>query len=189
VAERAAVLAGRDDEFTMMVMIGYTGMRWGETIGLERALLLPALINVEWQLREIGGCFHRLAPKDDSYRSTKYEPLVPVDLPAFLADLLAVQAAKRAGQRCACAAHHGGSGRYVFPRPRRRPPPEQQLRAAGLPPSLRRTIPVGQWEVSHASRRGRDGLTRNPGGLLAASSARRAIRPSVRQGHPPADQH
>ena len=114
VAERAALLAGRDDEFTMLVTIGYTGMRWGETIGLERDLLLPALINVEWQLREVSGRFHRLPPKDDSYRSTKYEPLVPVDLPPFLAELLAAQAEKRAGQRCACAAEHGGSGRYVF---------------------------------------------------------------------------
>ena len=69
VAKRAALLAGRDDEFTMMVTIGYTGMRWGETIGLERDLLLPALINAEWQLREISGRFHRLLPKDDSYRS------------------------------------------------------------------------------------------------------------------------
>jgi hypothetical protein len=37
VAERAALLAGRDDEFTMLVTIGYTGMRWGETTGLKRA--------------------------------------------------------------------------------------------------------------------------------------------------------
>ena len=36
VAERAALLAGRDDEFTMLVTIGYTGMRSGETSGLER---------------------------------------------------------------------------------------------------------------------------------------------------------
>ena len=42
VAERAALLAGRDDEFTMLVTIGYTGMRWGETIGLERYLLFSA---------------------------------------------------------------------------------------------------------------------------------------------------
>jgi hypothetical protein len=47
VAERAALLAGRNDEFTMLVTIGYTGMRWGETIGLERDLLLPSLINVD----------------------------------------------------------------------------------------------------------------------------------------------
>jgi integrase len=114
VAERAALLADRDDEFTMLVTIGYTGMRWGETIGLERDLLLPALINVEWQLREVSGRFHRIPPKDDSYRSTKVEPLTPVDIPPFLAGLLAAQAAKHARQQCTCAAGHEGSGRYVF---------------------------------------------------------------------------
>ena len=114
VAERAALLAGRDDEFTMLVTIGYTGMRWGETIGLERDLLLPALINVEWQLREVGGRFHRLPPKDDSYRSANYEPLLPIDIPPFLAGLLADQDRKYAQRRCSCAAGHGGSGRYVF---------------------------------------------------------------------------
>jgi hypothetical protein len=62
-AERAALLADRDDEFTMVVTIAYTGMRWGETIGLEQDLLLPALINVEWQLREIQGSF-RPAPAE-----------------------------------------------------------------------------------------------------------------------------
>jgi hypothetical protein len=34
VAERAALLSGRDEDFTMVVTIAYTGMRWGETIGL-----------------------------------------------------------------------------------------------------------------------------------------------------------
>ena len=42
------------------------------------------------------------------------EPLTPVDLPPFLAGLLAAQAGRHARQRCACAAGHGGSGRYVF---------------------------------------------------------------------------
>ena len=114
VAERAALLTGRDDDFIMLVTIAYTGMRWGEVIGLERDLLHPELINVEWQLTELGGRFHRLPPKDDSYRSTKYEPLVPVDLPAFLAELLTIHAGKRTGLRCACAAQHDGSGRYLF---------------------------------------------------------------------------
>lgn len=89
-------------------------MRWGETTGLERELLLPTLINVEWQLREIGGRFHRIPPKDDSYRSTRWEPLLPVDLPPFLAVLLTAQAAKYAGRRCGCVTEHGGSGQYVF---------------------------------------------------------------------------
>ena len=89
-------------------------MRWGEAIGLERDLLLPTLINVEWQLREVSGRFHRLPPKDDSYRSTNVEPLTPVDIPPFLIELLTAQAGKHARQRCTCAAEHDGSGRYVF---------------------------------------------------------------------------
>ena len=113
-AERAALLTGRDDEFSLLVTVAYTGIRWGEAIGLERDLLLPTLINVEWQLREIRGHFFRLPPKDDSYRSTNWEPLVPVDIPTFLAELLTAQADKHAPQRCACAREHGGTGRYVF---------------------------------------------------------------------------
>ena len=89
-------------------------MRWGETIGLERDLLRPTLINVEWQLREISGHFHRLPPKDDSYRSTNWEPLVPVDIPAFLGVLLIAQVERHSRRRCACAREHGGLGRYVF---------------------------------------------------------------------------
>ena len=110
VAERAALLADRDDEFTMLVTIGYTGMRWGETIGLERDLLLPALINVEWQLREVSGRFHRLPPKDDSYRSANYEPLVPVDLPAFLAALLTVPESTRGSDVPAPPSTAGAAG-------------------------------------------------------------------------------
>jgi hypothetical protein len=114
VAERAALLDGRDEEFTRQITIAYTGMRWGETTGLERELLLPTLINVEWQLREISGQFYRLPPKDDSYRSTNWEPLLPVDLPPFLATLLTAQAEKYAGRQCGCVKEHGGSGQYVF---------------------------------------------------------------------------
>jgi hypothetical protein len=112
VAERAALLTGIDDEFTLVVTMAYTGMRWGETIGLEREYFRGSLINVEWQLREVGS-FYRLPPKDDSYRSTDWEPCVPVDLPPFLSDLLSAQVA-RAYEPCTCAAKHGGSGRYVF---------------------------------------------------------------------------
>jgi hypothetical protein len=163
VAERAALLTGRDDEFTMLVTIGYTGMRWGETIGLECDLLLPSLINLEWQLREINGRFHRLPPKDDSYRSTNVEPFVPVDI---LADLLTAQA--RARRQFACAAEHGGSGWYAF-RPRRRPPPTQQLRAARLPAGVRRSAPASEGRGRQASRRGRRRMARHPGRVVAAS--------------------
>jgi hypothetical protein len=58
----------------MIVTIAYTGMRWGEAIGLERDYAKSGEIHVEWQLREVGGVFHRLPPKDDSYRSPDWEP-------------------------------------------------------------------------------------------------------------------
>jgi integrase len=113
-AERAALLSGRDDDFIMIITIGYTGLRWGETIGLERDYLRPGEIHVEWQLRELSGRFHRLPPKDDSYRSPSWEPKLPVDLSRFLEDLIMLQAKDRSGRRCACAGEHGGSGHYVF---------------------------------------------------------------------------
>jgi hypothetical protein len=114
VAERAALLDERDDEFTRQITIAYTGMRWGEVTGLERDFLLQDHINVEWQLRELSGRFHRLPPKDDSYRSTNWEPLLPVDLPPCLATLLTAQAEKYKDRQCGCVENHGGSGKYVF---------------------------------------------------------------------------
>ena len=117
IAERAALLSGRDDDFTLIVTIGYTGMRWGEAIGLEREYLKHSLVNVEWQLREVNGQFHRIPPKDDSYPSINWEPRLPVDLPPFLATLLDGQAAKHPQHRCACRSQHGGSGQYIFTGP------------------------------------------------------------------------
>ena len=113
-AERAALVSGRASDFTLIITIGYTGMRWGETIGLQRDYLRQTAVHVEWQLREINGTFHRIPPKDDSYRSPKWQPCLPVDLPDFLASLLALQATDIARRRCACARAHGGSGRYLF---------------------------------------------------------------------------
>jgi len=113
-AERAALLSGRDDDFTMVITIGYTGLRWGEAIGLERDYLSESEIHVEWQLREVNGMFHRLPPKDDSYRSPTWEPCLPLDLPDFLADLLTGQVQDKPRRRCACTDQHGGSGHYVF---------------------------------------------------------------------------
>jgi hypothetical protein len=101
----------------LITTIAYTGLRWGEAIGLEREFCLPALINVEWQLREIKGHFYRLPPKDDSYRSVNWAPGIPVDLPPFLQALLADHAAAVPATRCPCASAHGGSGRYLFTGP------------------------------------------------------------------------
>ncbi len=53
----------------MVITIAYTGLRYGETLGLERGYVRQHEIHVEWQLREIRSVFHRIPPKDDSYRS------------------------------------------------------------------------------------------------------------------------
>ena len=116
-AERAALLSGREDDFTLILTLACTGLRWGKVVGLEHGYLQPGEIRVEWQIREVGGKFYRLPPKDDSYRSPDWEPCLAVDLPPFLAALLARQAESCPRRRCACAAEHGGSGRYVFPSP------------------------------------------------------------------------
>jgi hypothetical protein len=60
------------------------------------------------------GKFHRIPPKDDSYRSPDWEPCLPVDLPPFLNTLLARQAAATAGSRCAYSQATGKPPRLII---------------------------------------------------------------------------
>ena len=76
IAERAALLSGRDDEFVAVVTMGFTGMRWGELVGLETRYVRPAGVRVEWQLYELDNgraaplpAEGRLAPDDRSRRT------------------------------------------------------------------------------------------------------------------------
>jgi integrase len=166
VAERAALLTGRDDDFTMVLTIGYTGLRYGETIGLERGFVRQDEIHVEWQLREIRSTFYRLPPKDDSYRSPSWEPCLPVDLPPFLAELLARQIQAQNCRKCACATQHGGSGHYVF-----LGPDGGHYRRSGYARRVFRPACDG-W---------RDATPGRPACLLAAAEARPdAARPETR---------
>ncbi|MFD8998607.1 LacI family DNA-binding transcriptional regulator [Streptomyces abikoensis] len=102
-AERAALLSGRDDEFVAVVLKGYTGMRWGEIVGLETRFCRAEVVRVEWQLYELDtGELDRCPPKDDSYRN--------LDSPPWLSGLLAGQVARAAARKpCRC---HGL--KYVF---------------------------------------------------------------------------
>ena len=89
-AERCALLSGRDIDFVMNVFAAWTGVRWGELLAVEgwdgedSPLQLTdygiSTYAVDWQLRELGGVVRKAAPKDGSYRV--------LDLPSFLADLL-----------------------------------------------------------------------------------------------------
>lgn len=104
VAERMAVLSGRDDEFVAGVLLGYTGIRWGELVGLETEYVRPksATVRIEGQLVELdSGELVRCPPKDDSYRT--------LDLPEWLAGLLAEHIARKQPKPCPC---HGRT--YVF---------------------------------------------------------------------------
>jgi integrase len=102
IAERAALLSGRDDEFVAVVLKGYTGIRFGELVGLETEFVRPGAIRVEWQLFELGtGQLLRCPPKDDSQRT--------IDAPDWLGNLVAAHISRTEPQACQC---HGR--RYVF---------------------------------------------------------------------------
>ncbi len=95
IAERAALLSGRDDEFVTVVLMGYTGMRWGEVVGLEVPYVRPAGVRVEWQLYELDtGELLRCPPKDESRRT--------IDAPAWLAGLLSDHLVRVQPKPCAC---------------------------------------------------------------------------------------
>lgn len=116
IAERAALLAGRDDEFVAVVTAGFTGVRWGELVGLETEFVRPGRIRVEWQLYELDtGELHRCPPKDDSRRT--------IDIPPWLEVLIREHLSRTQPSPCAC---HGL--RYVF---RGHRPANGALRTAG----------------------------------------------------------
>lgn len=94
VAERAAILSGRDDEFILIQTIFWTGARWGETVGLQRKYVSPGKVDIEWQLQEIKNRWYVAPPKDDSYRT--------LDVPPYLQSLLDRQIAAHPDHRCTC---------------------------------------------------------------------------------------
>jgi|SRR5579859_298973 len=111
IAERMAILSGRDDELVMVVTGFWDALRLGETVGLESRYVRPRTLRVDWQLHEIGGKdpgtgapggrLVRCPPKDGS-RGT-------LDQPQFLARLLAEHIMRTRPEPCPC---HGKT--YVF---------------------------------------------------------------------------
>ncbi|MDH2388159.1 LacI family DNA-binding transcriptional regulator [Streptomyces sp. HNM0663] len=102
IAERLAVLSGRDDEFVAAVLKGYTGMRFGEIVGLERTFVRRRAVRVEWQLVELDtGELVSCPPKDDSYRT--------LDTPEWLDALVHGHIARARPRPCPCHGHT-----YVF---------------------------------------------------------------------------
>ena len=94
VAERCAALSGRDADFVMVLTLAYTGMRWGEVLALTPKAIRGNHLRVDWKLYELGGRFYKGRPKDGSMRV--------VDLPPFLAELLANHLRDYPPQTCKC---------------------------------------------------------------------------------------
>lgn len=102
VAERTALLSGRDDEFVALLLKAYTCMRWGEIVGLETEFVRTDVVRVEWQLYELDtGELRKCPPKDDSYRS--------IDIPLWLSGLVAAHMVSSGLESCPCHGHT-----YVF---------------------------------------------------------------------------
>lgn len=95
IAERASLLSGRDDEFVAIITMGYTGLRWGELVGLEQRYLRRGSLRVEAQLYELDtGQLVKCPPKDDSYRD--------IDIPDWLHRLATDHIARASIGPCAC---------------------------------------------------------------------------------------
>jgi len=54
IAERAALLSGRDGEFVAIVLKGFTGKRFGELVGLETRYIRGNGIQIDWQNGPLG---------------------------------------------------------------------------------------------------------------------------------------
>jgi integrase len=118
IAERAALLTGRDEEFVQVITMHYTGMRWGEVVGLEAAEIGAANIRIWWQLAEVNGVFVRCPPKYGSRRT--------IDIAPFLSALLSAHLAATEGRQCSCDRSGGapaceGAGHVFLGRPKAQP--------------------------------------------------------------------
>ncbi|WP_455752792.1 tyrosine-type recombinase/integrase [Streptomyces cinereoruber] len=95
IAERASILSGRDDEFVQVIAKAYTGMRWGEMIGLAPKFVRDESIRIEYQLYQLRyGGFELCPPKDGSYRT--------IDCPKWLIALLRELMALNPPEPCRC---------------------------------------------------------------------------------------
>jgi integrase len=93
-----------------IVTMHYTGMRWGEIVGLEQGYVQPRSIRIWWQLAEVNGVFVRIPPKFGSRRT--------IDIAPFLSSLLSAHMRAGDGRQCTCPREAGEPScegtRHVF---------------------------------------------------------------------------
>ncbi|MCP9976412.1 hypothetical protein [Actinomadura madurae] len=132
-AERCAILTGRDDDFIMWTVCAWCGLRWGELMGLQHHHVRGAQLTVEVQLSPPDGPFECRPPKEGSYRSDAPDFFGAVDLPPFLAGLLtrhmaarprrrAVARGKAAAAAGSCSSPTGEATTFTGPTPHTRGP-------------------------------------------------------------------
>ena len=104
-AERCGLLGG-EAEFIRVLLMAFTGLRWGETVGLQASYIRGPdrrrnhfYIRVEWQMIELNGKFYLAPPKEGSRRD--------VDIPRWLFALL--QRIRAHSRRCRCPRRDDGT--------------------------------------------------------------------------------
>jgi integrase len=94
IAERCAMLSGRDTDFVMIVTLAYAGMRWSEAIGFLPEGICGDYVDINWKLYELNGRFYKGRPKDGSMRQA--------DLPPALMQLVVAHMSNRPTVECNC---------------------------------------------------------------------------------------
>lgn len=114
IAERCAVMSGRDEDAVLVLQMAYCGMRWAESIGMEKPdcqVRLHRRIRVHWHIPEVSGkCFRRQTKTRAGRRD--------IDVPPFLAGLLEQQSAATKANFCGCT-HQEHPNEYVYLGPKR----------------------------------------------------------------------
>ncbi|WP_141576208.1 hypothetical protein [Actinomadura sp. WMMA1423] len=113
-AERCAILTGRDDDFVMWTVCAWCGLRWGEVMGLQRHHVLETQLVVDVQLAPPDGPFRCRPPKDGSIRNNHRDFFGAADLPPSLSALLDRFMTARPPASCDCPGEGCGGDRFLF---------------------------------------------------------------------------
>ncbi|TDD24697.1 hypothetical protein E1287_38030 [Actinomadura sp. KC06] len=115
VAERCAVLTGRDDDFVMWTVCAWCGLRWGELMALQREHYRGDALVVEVQLDPQDKPSRLRPPKEGSYRNDHPKYFGAVDLPPFLAQMITRHMVNTRFVPCGCSC---GGRDFLFLNPK-----------------------------------------------------------------------
>ncbi|SNT13631.1 hypothetical protein SAMN05443665_101714 [Actinomadura meyerae] len=142
IAERAALLSGRDDDLVMWVTGAWCGLRWGELIGLTVNDVRPGKLCINRQLSELRGRMTVAAPKYLSFRNDDPAWFGALDLPPFLQDLLAAHIERVPQEPCRCSTE-SCTGRFLFSTSRGGHPRHNRYSTRIWQPAVNGVYPLG----------------------------------------------